>query len=107
MKLKFQSEKTQKYVFFIISLFLKCSTNITVVDMLNCFQSFPHSFTINSLNPGSPIQEKLAFMAIASLTFYKSHLLCTSMLISFSTLIQKCGKKHSKIKQTDEEMKHK
>lgn len=54
------------------SLLLKYSTNITIVNMLNCFLSFPNSFTIVSLKPGSPLREELAFMAIASLTVTKS-----------------------------------
>lgn len=90
-KLKKKKKKSpQQYLFFImISLVLKYSTDITIVNMLRCFLSFPNSFTIISLKSGSPIQESLAFMVIASLTFYEAHLPCTSMLTGFSTSIQK------------------
>jgi len=48
----FQIEETQKYLFFImISLLLKYSTNIIIVNMLNWFLSFPNSSTIISLKP--------------------------------------------------------
>lgn len=67
-KQNFHIEGKTIFAFYYDFSVLKYSVDITIVNMLNCFLSFPNSFTIITLKPRSPIQEKLVSMPIASWT---------------------------------------